>query len=320
MAVTRGNVTVTSSDFRHPSRADDAERVHTVGMQPSADEVREQLERMVASQPFAAAPRLRTFLRYVVERVLAGQGGQLKEYAIGVDVFERDAQYDPRIDSIVRVEAGRLRAKVDEYYGGEGAGDRVIVSIPRGSYVPLFETRDAVAPAPPPLRPPAGFRISWLVAAGLLAIVVVPGIAVWGPAEPTAARPLTNVRVVVLPFTHYATGGADDMLAARITDGVTTELARLNVVGVVSRTTARQFDGERKPLGEIAALTGAAEVIEGSVLTEGDIVRVRTRFVNGSTDLKTAVQDFDGRRDGLDELARRIAEALSASFQARRMQ
>jgi TolB-like protein len=274
---------------------------------------------MLVSQPFAAAPRLRTFLRYVVDRALAGEEGQLKEYTIGVDVFERDAQYDPRIDSIVRVEAGRLRAKIDEYYGGDGAGDRVIVRIPRGSYVPLFEISKAVAAAPPPARSPAGFRVSWLFAAGLLAIIAVPGIALWHSAESTAARPSTNIRVVVLPFTHYAAGGADEILAARITDGVTTELARLNKVGVVSRTTALQFDGARKPLGEIAALTGAAEVIEGSVFTEGNIVRVRTRFVNGRTDLKTAVQDFEGRRNRLDELTRRIAEALSGSFQARRM-
>src|SRR5688572_24057144 len=125
---------------------------------PSADDVRSQLERMVASQPFAAAPRLRRFLRYVVDRVLAGEGGELKEYTIGVDVFERGPEYDPRIDSIVRVEAGRLRAKVDEYYSGEGAGDRVIVRIPRGGYVPLFEIREAALPAPTPASPRGAFR------------------------------------------------------------------------------------------------------------------------------------------------------------------
>lgn len=108
------------------------------------------------------------------------------------------------------------------------------------------------------------------------------------------------------------------MLAARITDGVTTELARLNAVAVVSRTSALQFDDARGSLPEIAEALGAAEVIEGSVFSDGDVVRVRTRIVNGSTDLKAAVRDFEGRRDRLDALARRIAEALSASFQAGR--
>lgn len=274
---------------------------------------------MLASQPFAAAPRLRTFLRYVVDRALAGEGGQLKEYAIGVDVFERDAQYDPRIDSIVRVEAGRLRAKVNQFYSGEGAGDRVIVRIPLGSYVPVFDIREAAAPAAPTGSPGTAFRARWPVAALLLTVVAVSGIALWRPAEQPAALPSTEFRVAVLPFTHYAAGGADEMLAARITDGVTTELARMNVVGVVSRTSAVRFDDARKPLREVAELLNAAEVIEGSVFSDGDIVRVRTRSVDGRTDLKSAVRDFEGRRDRLDELIRRIAEALSASFQARRI-
>jgi TolB-like protein len=288
---------------------------------PSTEDVRGQLERILASQAFAGSPRLRTFLRYVVDRALAGEGGQLKEYSIGADVFERGEQYDPRIDSIVRVEARRLRAKVDEYYGGEGAGDRVIVTIPRGSYVPLFEAREAAgtSPRPPVGLPQGSFRARWPVAALVLVIVGVPGLALWRSAEPTPGEPATEFRVAILPFTHYAAGGGDEELAARITDGVTTELARINVVGVVSRTSALQFANARKPLPEIADLLNAAEVIEGSVVTEGDMVRVSTRVVNGRTDLKAAVSDFAGRRDRLDELNRRIAEALSASFQGRRM-
>jgi TolB-like protein len=272
---------------------------------------------MLASQPFAAASRLRSFLRYVVDRTLAGEGGQLKEYTIGTDVFERDGQYDPRIDSIVRVEAGRLRAKVDEYYGGEGAADRVIVRIPRGSYVPLFETREAAAPVQPAERSKTAFRVRWPVAAVLIVLVVVPGVALWRPAERVPEFRSPDLRVAVLPFAHYAAAGADGMLAARITDGVTTELARLNVVGVVSRTSALQFSGAHTPMREIAEQLNASEVIEGSVVSEGEIVRVRTRIINGRTDLKTAVRDFEGRREQVDELTRRIAEALSASFRTR---
>jgi len=286
---------------------------------------------MIASQPFAAAPRLRRFLRYVVDRVLAGEGGELKEYTIGVDVFERSPDYDPRIDSIVRVEAGRLRAKVDEYYNGEGARDRVIVRIPRGSYVPLFELKEAVAApaaaaapvvAPGPTVPvagsPAGFRIRWQVAVLLLAIIAVPGLVLW-PAGRTPPTPPPAFRVAVLPFTHYSAGGADEMLAARITDGVTTELARLNKVGVVSRTSAGQFRDARKPLREIAQHLTASAVVEGTVIADGDVLRVNTRIVDSRTDLKSSVRDFEGRRDRLDELSRRIAETLSASFQAHRV-
>jgi TolB-like protein len=284
---------------------------------PAADEVRAQLKRILESQPFAGTPRLRTFLRYVVDRTLDGEGGQLKEYAIGTDVFERDAQYDPRIDSIVRVEAGRLRAKVEEYYRGEGAGDRVMVRIPRGSYVPLFEMREAVAPVTAAGRRHAGFRVRWRIAALLLATVATLGIAFWRPAAPILVDRSTDSRVAVLPFAHYASGGTDERLAARITDGVTTELARINAAGVVSRTSALQFGDGRKPLREVAQLLNATELVEGSVTTDGDTVRVTTRIVNGRTDLKTSVLEFEGRRDLVDDLTRRIAAALSASLQRR---
>ena len=78
---------------------------------------------MLASPAFVNAGRLSRMLRFVVERTLDGQGDQLKEYLLGVEVFDRPSEYDPRLDSIVRVEARRLRAKLAEYYEADGAGD-----------------------------------------------------------------------------------------------------------------------------------------------------------------------------------------------------
>ena len=282
---------------------------------PSAgpDEALEQLARILASRTFSASARLRDFLRYVVEQTLAGNGGRLKEYAIGTEVFDRDEQYDPRIDSIVRVEAGRLRTKLDEYYAVEGAGDRIVIRIERGSYVPAFETRELAAAIPSPrTRWPAVALVLLTVAAG------VSGVTAWRlnrhvPAAPPA-RPLA---VAVLPFTHYAPGNTDEALAARLTDAVTSELARINTVGVISRTSALEASRARQPLPEIARRLNANSLIEGSVVSEGDVVRVRTRIVDGVADLKSAVRDFEGRRDNPDALAVRIAHALSAALQAR---
>ncbi len=89
--------------------------VHTGRVEPSADDIRLQLDRIVGSSMFANADRMTSFLRFVVERALAGEGDQLKEYVVGVAVFGRTDDYDPRLDSIVRVEARRLRTKLDEY-------------------------------------------------------------------------------------------------------------------------------------------------------------------------------------------------------------
>ena len=86
----------------------------------SPDEIRLQLDRMLTSATFSSADRMSGFLRYIVERTLAGEGDQIKEYVIGVAVFGRGEEYDPRLDSIVRVEARRLRTKLDEYYAADG--------------------------------------------------------------------------------------------------------------------------------------------------------------------------------------------------------
>ncbi|MCP5119424.1 MAG: hypothetical protein GY953_52145, partial [bacterium] len=70
------------------------------------------------------------FLRFTVEKALAGHGSELKEYSIGLEVFDRLDSYDPRTDPIVRVEARRLRSKLASYYAEEGAGDKVVIELP----------------------------------------------------------------------------------------------------------------------------------------------------------------------------------------------
>ena len=109
--------------------------------------MRAALEHVLASQSFVNAGRLSRMLRFVVERTLDGQGDQLKEYLLGVEVFDRPSEYDPRLDSIVRVEARRLRAKLSEYYETDGAGDALRIRLAKGGYAPTFE-RASASPAP----------------------------------------------------------------------------------------------------------------------------------------------------------------------------
>src|SRR5215831_887916 len=128
-------------------------------MQPTPDDVRAELERVLASGSFASTSRLSRFLRFVVERTLAGEAERLKEYVIGVEVFDRDERYDPRVDSIVRVEAGRLRAKLEEYYRGAGRDDAIAIKLQKGSYAPEFERRGSARAALQPSVPLPAARI-----------------------------------------------------------------------------------------------------------------------------------------------------------------
>jgi len=101
----------------------------------SADEVRTELARILDSQAFANAASLRRLLQYLVNHALAGQPGSLKEYAIGLAVFDRPESFDPRTDTIVRVQARRLRARLQGYYEHEGRADPVFLEVPKGHYV-----------------------------------------------------------------------------------------------------------------------------------------------------------------------------------------
>jgi predicted ATPase len=103
-----------------------------------AEAVRAALARLLGSRTFANAPVLRRFLQHVVERRVQERDNELKEYTLGVEAFDRGASFDPRIDTIVRVQARRLRAKLQEYYDREGRADPVQIVLAKGGYVPAF--------------------------------------------------------------------------------------------------------------------------------------------------------------------------------------
>src|SRR6478609_2702707 len=108
-------------------------------MEPSTRDgelIREELERVLSSAPFARSDRLSKLLRFLVDRHLEGRDDELKETLIGVEVFDRRPDYDPKLDSTVRTEAVRLRARLNAYYSTEGNKNPLIIELPKGGYVP----------------------------------------------------------------------------------------------------------------------------------------------------------------------------------------
>src|SRR5438445_7412632 len=106
-----------------------------------SEEVQRQLDRILESRTLAGSDQLKRLLRLVVERTVNGQSDLLKEYNLGLEVFQRPPDYDPKVDPIVRVQARRLRSKLDEYYAGEGSADSLVIQMPKGAYVPAFSQR-----------------------------------------------------------------------------------------------------------------------------------------------------------------------------------
>ncbi|MDX1984262.1 MAG: hypothetical protein SFV51_28560 [Bryobacteraceae bacterium] len=159
---------------------------------PNADSSLAQLERILASETFRSAERMSRFLRYVVEETIAARSEQLKEYVIGVEVYDKPPTYDPRVDSTVRSEAGKLRARLAQYYESEGVNDPVVISVPKGGYLAEFRHRVVVEmPAPP--RPVLARRptsLRWRIAAGasgLILIAVIVGRNFFGPSPASTA-------------------------------------------------------------------------------------------------------------------------------------
>ncbi len=132
---------------------------------PSEEECRALVKRILASPQFQRATRLRDFLTYVVDRQFAGAADEMTEAIIGHRVFHRPATYNPGEDSIVRTEARSLRQRLDQYYTDQGAAERILLTIPKGAYVPVFVHRPRVG-----ARSRRPRRRLWLIAAAALAV------------------------------------------------------------------------------------------------------------------------------------------------------
>ncbi len=176
-----------------------------MAVSPTPAAIRAQLRRVLENPLFSNAHRMSQFLQFVVVRSIEGQAGEIKEYLIGVEVYQRNPSYDPKADSIVRAEASRLRAKLREYYDTVGRDDPVRIELPKGAYTPVFRLHSSTAvpepDRPPEPPPPAKLQRKWVAAAALLvalatAIVWLPGrggkkirsIAVMAPANLNSDR------------------------------------------------------------------------------------------------------------------------------------
>lgn len=276
----------------------------------TGEAIRIQLERILASRAFARSERQRRFLRFVVEKTLEGSPDAIKEAQLGIEVFDRGAAFDPRADNIVRVEARRLRQRLEDYHSGEGLGDPVLIELPKGSYVPQFSLRDVVASAPASPadlnRAPRG-RYVW-VAAGAAALALLAGAVLL--ARHFASAP---VSVAVLPFAGFP--AADDHYQADgITEDITQALAQSRQLRVVARTSAFQFRGTSLDVREIGRRLGAGLVVEGSVQRRDGRIVIAARLVDVRNGFQVwaASEETDG--SGIESAERTLVTGLSRAL------
>ena len=214
------------------------------------------------------------FLRLAVERTLEGKADELKEYLIGVEVFDRPSSYDPRVDPIVRVEARRLRSKLKAYYAGDGNNDPVRIEFRTGSYAPQIR----------------------MLGDGSV-----------------ASRPDIHT-IAVLPFANLSASAENDYFSDGLTEELIHALTRLRGMRVVAWNSAARLRGVEQDMQEVRRQLQVANVLTGSVRIAGPSLRVRAQLIDIATGVYLWSETFDRPMQDVfaiqEEIARNIVRTL----------
>ena len=251
------------------------------------DVIREQLARILGSPVLTGSSRLKRLLSFVVEQTLEGRTGELKEYSLAVQVFQRPASFDPRLDPIVRVQASNLRAKLKEFYSTIGLGDPVLIELPRGTYEPRFTARL-------PGQNGAGLQPG--------ASEVMPGLAM----------------VAILPCVDLSPAKDQEHFCDGITEEIIDAMAAIDEVRVVGRTSVFHFKDTIKDVREIGAQLGVQTVLETSLRRDESRIRVTTHLIQVATSFTLWSKTFSFQLTEVfavqEDIARSIAKALRVNF------
>jgi len=236
---------------------------------------RRQLQRVLASPGFSRNQRLSRFLSFVIEQHLAGRDEELKESVIAVEVLGRSPDHNPKHDSIVRTEAARLRARLSEYYLGEGNHDPLMIELPKGGYVPVLRpvvpTLHTGTPNPEPPKKP---RLRWGWLAALACLVAGVAAAGWWRFHQNAPIPIG-----VLPLHNVSPDPANDYFADGLTGEIIHSLSIIEGLAVRSQTSSFAFKGKPQNVREAGKQLGADYILEGTVLRAGQQLRITTQLV-----------------------------------------
>jgi serine/threonine-protein kinase len=269
---------------------------------------REALERVLASACFARSERVSKLLRFLVERQLEGRDHELKESVIGVEVFGRSPDYNPRLDSTVRTEAARLRARLSKYYATEGSQDPLVIELPRGGYVPLFRQ---VQPAAVVRR--AHPKAKWLWAGLAVIAVTSAAFGTWWVLHRNAP-----IRIAVLPLVNLSQDPANEYFVDGLTDEIIRNLSIIEGLAVRSQTSSFTFKNKPRDVREAGRQLEADYILEGSVFRTGQQLRINTQLVRVRDDSPQWSARYDRQiKDVLgvqDEISRGIVNSLRLKF------
>jgi TolB-like protein len=316
--------------------------------------IREQLDRVLKSGPFHQSQRRQRFLEYLVNETLAGRGGRLKAYTIAVEVFERPQSFDPLVDPLVRVEAGRLRDKLREYYEVEGSADAVRIDLPKGSYAPHIELQRAspvgLEPEPaqqrtagaepvavghesevtstlvpaegdpvrggPRFQRPTGAQPPWMKRAVLAAVVLAIILAgLWGMNKRNAAPSLVDkASIAVLPFDSIGDDPQWERFADGITEDIIADLSHFRNLSVIARNSTGAYKGKTLDVRRIGSDLDVKYVLEGSIQSAGEQIRVTAQLIEAESGSHVWSERYDRPADHLFEVQSDVSEQIATTL------
>ena len=265
------------------------------------------MERVLASEAFKNAERLKRFLRFVVEEAVREPDGLLKEHRVAMQVFDRPESFDPRVDSVVRIAARQLRFKLRDYYETEGREDTLRIELPKGSYMPVFTVREPAPAAPPP--PGRHLRRWALAAAGTL---LVAG-SVYLLIRPRPAGPPPVTAVAVLPFKTLGSDPELQHLSEGVVDELAGALSKTPSLRVLARTSASRFEGAQD-VTAIGRQAHVGAVVEGSVRRDGGGVRISAQLIGTADGYHLWSQTQTVPAERIPEAVQSLAEAMSGAL------
>ena len=249
------------------------------------------LDKLLLSPIFDKSPRQQDLLRYLVKETLAGNAERLKGYTLGVELFNRGADFDPNVDAIVRVEVGRLRVKLRDYYTLHGDVDDVFFNLPKGSYAMDITLRAKnTAQAQTHEQAPVTKPKSWLNFGEHIA------------------------SIAVLPFNNLSADAEKAYLVDGLVDNLIFELSRLSGLFVISRQSSFMYKDGLKSSKQIGSELGVQYLLEGSTQISGNQIRVTTRLIEADTERSIWAERYDGNMQEIfslqDEITLSIVKAL----------
>ena len=313
--------------------------------------LRDHLKEVIANRAFAGSKRAQDFLQLIVEHALAGRFDSLRERMIGAEMFGRPVNYDTANDAVVRVKATEVRKKLAQYYYQESEQPPAVrIELPIGSYVPKFHWESLEASAQPraetdlPVRaeqntahkvsgerPGANIderpclpkerermrraphvMVGVLLGLGLIALIGCAGFKRWFK----DSNALPEIRAIaILPIQNLSGDPGQNYFADGITEELIADLGQVSALRVISRTSAMTYKGTQKMLPEIARELGVDTIVEGSMVREGNQVRITVQLIDARTDYHiwahSYVHDLTSALALQGEVAQAIADEIN---------